>query len=484
MKSKIFCLLWIGILSATVGCLDIDLDENPPSILGPSTFYKTEGDFQAALAGTFRPIYGSGEGFDFDPPFIMTSGAEDIRSDADIFKDLNRLNANGEDFSIIRVWKRLYETISNANAIIGNAENAEGISQEKLDEIDGQAKFIRAFSYFFLTRWFGEVQLTNFNNQQDIENIPQASVNQIYDEIVSNLKDAETKLPASFSEPGRPTKGAAQALLAKVYLTMAGWPLEQTANYELARDKAKEVISSGVYSLLPNFSDLWKQETKFNEEHIFGFYGSIAQNAISAGHLHFATRHWGNNEGGWGDFYSEDRFFEAFPEGPRKEASFTSVFADGTTWQEAGVQPHIAKYRDSGNLIGWGGEDFTILLRYADVLLIYAEAANMAEGGPSNEALEAVNQVRRRAMGIDINTPDDSVDLPSGMSQSEFDEAVLAERNWELAFEFNRWFDLVRKRMVVEVNKKFHPNVSENNRWLPKPSAQLIPGMLEQNPGY
>ncbi len=480
-KKYIFTLL----ILAVFGCADIDLEENPPSLLNPKSFYTTETEFEAALAGTFRPLYSGWSGFDYGYPLIMTSGAEDVRSDAGIFKDLDRLSANDSDQSISNVWRILYQSISNANAIIGNVTNAQGISKQRLGELEGQAKFIRAFNFFFLVRWFGEVQLTTFENQTFIDDLKQSSVKDIYASIIADLKDAETKLPDSFSERGRPTKGAAKALLAKVYLTMAGWPLEDTSNYALARDKAKEVIDEMNYSLEPNFADLWKAENRLtNKEFIFAFYGSTASDGISASHMHTASRFWGNGEGGWGDFHSEERFYDLFPDGPRKDATFTTVFADGTSYVDAGVQPYMAKYRDGGETVGNNGEGFNVMMRYADVLLIYAEAANMAESGPSVKATEYVNMVRRRANGLDVNTPDASVDLPSGMSQLDFDKAVIAERNWELAFELNRWFDLVRKKMVVEVNQAVHPNVSINNRLLPKPSAQLIPGILEQNSGY
>jgi len=480
-KAFIFLIL---ICASFGGCADIELNETPPSLLSPNSFFTTESEFQAALAGTFRALYTGYTGFDYGYPLIMTSGAEDVRSDAGIFRDMDRLSANGSDQSVSNVWRQLYQSISNANTIIENLNNAQDISDQALGEIEGQAKFIRAFSYFYLVRWFGEVQLTTFENQGDVENLRQSSVAEIYASIIKNLKDAETKLPDSFSDKGRPTKGAAKALLAKVYLTMAGWPIEDASNYKLARDKAFEVMSLG-YDLEPSFADLWKEENKLiNNEFIFTFYGSIASNGDSGSHMHIASRHWGNGEGGWGDFFSEDRFYNEFPDSPRKDATFTSVFSDGTSWIDAAVQPHMAKYRDAGETIADDGQGFNVMLRYADVLLIYAEAANMAEGSPSANALEAINKVRRRAMGLDVNTPNASVDLTSAMSQQDFDEAVLDERNWELAFELNRWFDLVRRKMVVEVNQGLHPNVTEQNRLLPKPSSQLIPGILEQNSGY
>ncbi|MEC3905518.1 RagB/SusD family nutrient uptake outer membrane protein [Tamlana sp. 2201CG12-4] len=470
-------LLFIA-LFALGSCADVELDETPPSLLSPESFFTTESEFQAALAGTFLPLYSSWGGFDYAYPLIMTSGAEDVRSDAGIFRNLNSLSANDNDQSIVAVWQRMYQTIGNANVIIGNLKNAQGIPEDKLNAIEGQAKFIRAFCYFYMVRWFGEIQLTTFENQGDIENLRQSPVADVYASIIENLKDAEAKLPVSFPERGRPTQGAAKALLAKVYLTMAGWPIEDTSNYDLARDKAKELIDAGMYSLEANFEDLWKQVNRLtNTEFIFGFYGSIENDGAVSSHMHTASRHWGNGENGWGDFHSETRFFDVFPDGLRKDASFTSVFADGMTFEEAGVEPYIAKYRDAGGTVrgGLAGEGFNVLLRYADVLLMYAEAANMAEGGPSSDAYNAINAVRQRA-GL--------ADLTAGLSQSDFDDAVIAERNWELAFEMNRWFDLVRKKMVVEVNEDVHSGVTENNRLLPKPGAQLIPGILEQNPGY
>ena len=478
MKNIKYKVIILTALLSFGSCADIELEETPPSLLNPDTFFTTEGEFDAALAGAFLPLYSGWEGFDYAYPLIMTSGGEDVMSFAGIYRDLDRLSANDNDQSINAVWKRIYQTIGNANAIIGNLGNAQGISEERLGEIEGQAKFIRAFCYFYLVRWFGEVQLTTFENQSDIENVRQSSVEDIYASIVGNLIDAENKLPASFSERGRPTRGAAKALLAKVYLTMTGWPIEDPSYYALARDKANEVIGSGTYSLEPNFANLWAQSNRLtNTEFIFGFYASIENEGSASSHMHTASRHWGNGEGGWGDFNSETRFFNAFPNGSRKDASFTSVFADGMTFVQAGVEPYIAKFRDAGQTVsnGLAGEGFNIQLRYADVLLIYAEAANMAENGPSTEAYNAINMVRQRA-GL--------VDLTAGMSSSDFDDAVIAERNWELAFEMNRWFDLVRKKMVVEVNQDVHSGVTELNRLLPKPGAQLIPGMLDQNPGY
>ena len=189
---------------------------------------------------------------------------------------------------------------------------------------------------------------------------------------------------------------------------------------------------------------------------------------------------------------SEARFFNTFPEGPRKAATFHTVFKDAknTTWQKSNIgQPYMAKYRDAGAaasfdgpIASFDGDGFFVMSRYAEVLLTYAEAANMAESGPSAAALEAINQVRRRAGGNDQTL---YPDLKAGLSQADFDKAVIAERAWELAFENKRWFDLVRKEKVVEVNKDLYPNVSAKNMLVPKPQRELdLMKNLKQNAGY
>jgi hypothetical protein len=456
----------------------VDLNENPPSNLSPQNYYTSEDEFNSALTGIIKALYSDWSGFDYGYDLILASGAEDVRSDADIFKNFDRLIPNDREVVIHDFWQKAYIAISNANTLIANLQNAQNLREEVIDPIEGQARFLRAFTYFYLVRFFGQVQVTTYENQSDIAHVKQSAIEEVYTNvIIPDLKIAEEKLPLSFAEKGRPTRGAAKTLLAKVYLTMAGWPVKQPdVYYPLAMEKASEIMDSldvYGYDLETDYADLWKQENKLtSKEFIFTFYGSIAEGGVGGSHMDIATRYWGNGEGGWGDYYSETRFFDAFPEGRRKEATFTSVFADGTTFLEALTQPHIAKYREGGNRVGTNAEGFRPVLRYADVLLIYAEAANYVNNGPTTGALNALNEVHIRA-GLDR--------LPRGMMQQEFDKAVLDERAWEFACEGDRWHDLVRREMVVSANVDEHPNVKPSARLLPKPGTEIIPGILEQN---
>ncbi|KGE15622.1 RagB/SusD family nutrient uptake outer membrane protein [Sphingobacterium deserti] len=481
-----------------MGC--VKLEERPEGNVVPENFYRTTGDFEGAIVGLFRPLYGGYNGFDFDYPFIAGCGAEDIHTVVGRWRFMESLTATASQFDEITtpLWRGAYGSINNANIILSNLPHAEGITAEKMADFEGQARFMRAFSYFNLVRWFGEVPIITAENRTIADEVGQSGIQQIYDLIVDDLVDAESKLPVAFIEKGRPTRGAAKALLAKVYLTMAGWPLNQTEKYALARDKSKEVIDMGVYSLEPDFGSLWLVANKAsNREFIFALYGTSTNGTVSASHLHLSTRQWDGGENGWGDFQSDKRFFEQFPAGRRKEASFYTVSLNGLRWEDSNYgQPYIAKYRDGGapcgpNEVcnGENGDGFLPILRYADVLLMYAEAANMSEGSPSADALAAINQVRRRALGENSNTqPNTSADLSGSLSREEFDKAVLDERNWELAFEQNRWFDLVRRDLLAQKlgAPEWYPS-GQFRKLLPKPTTEILlikNNGLVQNEGY
>lgn len=490
--------LLLSFLFALLFSACVDLEEQTPGKLTTETLYKTQSDMDAAVPGLYYPLFGGYRAFDFDWPIVMTGGAEDVSSQAGIFVPFDELRAKSGSGSISTMWEALYKAINNANAIIGNIENIPETKDR--NDVEGQARFIRAMCYFYLTRWFGEIQVITFENQSIAAEVEQSTISEIYDLIIDDLEKAEILLPVSMGEQSSlPTSGAAKALLAKVYLTVAGWPLNQgVPAYALARDKADELITgelSGVFRLESDFSMLWDANNKFNtDEFIFILHG-IASIGDNASHHHVASRP--PVDGGWGDWYTEERFLNAFPEGPRKDISFRLVFSDGSHWSENNVpggapgQPFTGKYRNPGGDCGYEnvgcsehGAGFFPILRYADVLLIYAEAANLAEGSPSEKTYAALNMVRRRAAGFDPNISNDSIDL-SGLSMNEFDIFVLDERNWELAFEANRWFDLVRRDLVIEVNEGVHDNVTIEDYLLPKPALQvsLSPG-LDQNPGY
>ena len=478
-------LIGMSILFFCVSCAD--LSENLTGQPTTDKFFHNLTDFESFISGAYTPLvrlYGS------DVPYVAGSGAEDVSTPVVRWKGFEQININsvGNPEEITdELWNNYYSSISQCNTMIQVISQNTDVPKEKLLSIDGEARFLRAFNYFQLVRWFGEVPLLTEENQTNAAQEPQSTIAQIYDQIVDDLKVAETTLPDTHDTPKRPSRWAAKALLAKVYLAMAGFPLNETSNYALARDKAKEVIDKKMYRLENNFFDLWLWVNRItNSEFIFAIYASSDNGTGS--YVNRAVRPWDHGENGWGDWTSDKRFLENYPEGDssRLKGTFYLTMIDGTSWENTDyAQPYVGKLRDGGAKIGGyydaaissNGDGFFCMLRYSDILLIYAEAANQAEGAPSKAAYNAINEVRERAGMANL----------SNLSMSQFDKAVLDERNWELAFECNRWFDLCRRHILKETMSVYYPDakIDDHNYLLPKPNDQLsIMIGLQQNPGY
>jgi hypothetical protein len=351
--------------------------------------------------------------------------------------------------------------------------------QSQKDRALGQAHFMRALAYFNLARMCGEVPLvTELSISYDIK---KATVAEVYAQMVDDLSKAETLLPVSFASApnasdlekqtayARPSMGAAKSLLASVYLTMAGYPVKDASKYALAAQKAKEVIDNEAgynYTLLPNYADLWKAANNINRETVFGCYfnntvGDWSDGGTWAnGNMNAPMAFKPGDFGGWDDVFAEIAFFNEFPAGPRKDATFltegqNTPDAPVLVWQNfATKHPYYKKWLDVpgfkenslGDFIDWWSSRTAPVIRYAEVLLVYAEAKTMS-GGPDDLAYTCVNRVRNRA-GLD--------DLPTGLTADAFRDSVLAERKWEFAgLEPNaRWFDMLRTETVEAATAK------------------------------
>lgn len=469
------------------GCTE-DLTERPESLISPDNFYQTEADFNAAITGIHKSYFvGSGGAwsvFDNYIAIFLCAGAEDTNSKGD--NRFNRLDVDVNSEQIVTAWRNIYQAINEANMVISRLPDADQVSDGRKKEYEGQARYLRALGYFYLVRWFGEIPLITEENMDDVANAGQATVAETYAKIIEDLTFAKNNLPVS-SVRTRPTRGAASLMLASAYLNMTGWPLHDVSKYAPARDEAKAVMDMNVYALEQNYEDLWKVSNKLtSKELIFIFNGVIG----AGSNFDICARP--GEEGGWEDMFSEARYLYAFPAGPRKEYTFHTDFFDAahTNWINSGQkQPFMWKFRDAGAkgdatalAIFGDAEGFFPIARYAEALLIFAEADAMTAGAPTPEALEALNRVRRRAGGYDQSV---YPDLPPGLSLDAFVGEVINERFWEFGFELIRWFDLVRKEMVEEANKDLYPHVSKKNYLMPKPPADvaMIKG-LTQNPGY
>lgn len=483
-KLLALCLLF----SATTGCISLeeDIDAQPTS----DKFFDELDDYYNFMLGAYQPqiqLYGG------DEFYCLGAAAEDIFVPIDRWKgfEVADINSVGNPDEVTGTpWNYSYKTIGICNTILQIVRDSD-LSAAELAPVVGEAKFLRALCYFNMTRWFRKVPLITEDNMAEAATYPDTPVADIYTQIVSDLTAAEGSLPDERSGESyfRPTSWAAKALLSKVYLTMAGYPLNQSSYYALARDKASEVISPRIFDLEPVYFDLWLwNNRKTNSEFIFTFFADWRRGDQT--YVNCAIRPWEGGEGGWGDWSSDKRYLEEFPRGDesRVKGTFYLTLIDGTPWYETSDnQPFVGKLRDAGeNSGGYAGpwnypngnaDGFFSVIRFSEVLLIYAEAANMAEGNPSEEAYRAVNRVRRRA-GLD--------DLQE-LRREAFDKAVLDERKWELAFENQRWFDICRRQLLPQVIRSYYPerSVDEHNYWMPKPHDQFgIMTGIEQNEGY
>lgn len=484
MKKTIKYILPALLAFAAVSCsLKEDLTGQPTA----DKFFGTVSDFNSFMTGAYDPLvilYGS------DVPYVAGAGAEDVFTSVVRWKGFEQANINSvgnPDELTSELWNSYYSSISSCNTMIRIIGENTKIAKEKLLPIKGEALFLRAFNYFNLVRWFGKVPLLLVDNQEKAATEKESEVADIYTQIVNDLVEAEKILPDSQADASKPSKITASALLSQVYLTMAGYPLNKTEYYASARDAAAKVIDSNEYSLEPTFFNLWLYDNRLiNPEFIFAFYASSSNG--TGGYVNRAIRPEDHGEGGWADWTSDERYLNEFPHGneSRVEGTFYLTLMDGTPWQESTMkQPYVGKLRDGGSKAGgyYGAptankaDGFYCMIRYSDILLVYAEAANKAEGKPSEAAYKALNDVRARA----------GLEACSGLSTDNFDKAVLDERKWELAFECSRWFDIVRRHILKETITKYYPeaSVDEHNYLLPKPYEQLtIMQGIEQNPGY
>jgi hypothetical protein len=294
---------------------------------------------------------------------------------------------------------------------------------------------------------------------------------------------ATENLPATWPDyPGRPGADAAKTLLAKVYLTMAGFPINDATNYPKARDMAKQVIDAGTHDLVPEIDKVFDMSNSFGPEIMWSFINATDEYVIE-------PQIWlpGEMADGWGDVVPERAWAEAFPEEPRKNAYLLLEDWNGnswTTWDQG--TPSVKKFlMDSRENLekGVSYQNMSIL-RFADALLIFAEAENMANGGPTQAAVDAVNRIIDRATGGVENAADPRVTI--SMSKQAFDDAVIQQRNLELCFEYDRWFDICRKRILDKVSlPQYLPNYNIEDYLLPIPQNDLrLNLLLIQNPGY
>ncbi len=533
MKSKIILILAVIVFFVSCESNEDFLEEKTKGKLFLDSFMNDAAELEMMNNSLYR-YWCSAINRNYESFEIKCASADDILGTGNQRIYYNEMEVNmditsGGDNDIRKGWDRAYETINMANSIINNYHNAEGtVSESELNAWAAQAHFIRAFTYFWTVRFFNNIPLITDAFVPDTEKeITCSPSRDVYDLIVSDLEFAEEWLPVTWTgymkEGGAVTKGAAKSLLASVYLHMAGFPINGgNEYYAKARDKAKEVIDNAGeygYALREHFWQVWdpywsayaipKDEIIIWFERTTTDYSRRAP--MPSRPIEFS---------GWESMIAERGFYNRFPEGERKEFTFVTDFyqssgnyyhytdltckhpcyrklwADDLTpgWEWENRNEPDSKWLTGMDLsASWKSTRPTIVMRYPDVLLMYAEAKARTDG-PDALAYQCLNDVRNRAYK-GVGTTEASV---SDLSTEEFIDTVVWERAWEFAgMEFSsRWFDLQRLELVEKATTEWRDETEEKyvlkkpytkkDYFLPIPSAEvtLNPNLANNNPEF
>lgn len=461
------------------------LDEDPKAFIAANNFYKTTDDAEAAVIAIHNAMNSGTHTLYNRLIQISTEMATDDyeagpRARNAHVRALSNLTHDASNDRMLELWRQSYDGINRANVAIDNISNNPNLNSQKDQDLVNEAKFLRAVLYFNLVRWFGNVPLVLHETKSltaealNVTNTPEAEV---YAQIERDLLDAQA-LPVQQQINGRPTAGAAKSILSKVYLTQKKW--------QLAAEKSKEVIDSGLYDLFENYADVFNVATKNGKEHIYSaqFKGLSNWNGNMLASSSAPTSVPGIAGDHADALHTAGGLFESFAENDdRKYITFAVEFVSPTDGKTYTTIPHFNKYFDSTTPASPGqSSKNTPIIRFAEVLLIYAEAANEYQNVPSTAAYEAIDRVRERA-GIPLLS-----EIAPALSKDDFREAIFEERRKELVFEYQRWFDLARRGsdyFVTKLKAAGKTNAQPKHIHFPIPQRELdLNRKLEQNPDW
>lgn len=473
---KYLKILSVFSLLILISCDKDFLDKTPPDKLPEDGFIDSPDRAKLAINGIYQQLQSSALYADYLPKFLDVPAGEYLLSNTSPLA-LNNFSYDPSDTYILNTYAAFYTGIKRANSVI--AELPSVTMDENLKaRFMGEAKFLRAFFYWSLTDMWGDVIIiTEPMKNPDEALIAKSAQEEVYKLIIQDLKDAIASLPETYgsNDKGRVTKGAAESLLGKAYL--------YTKDYIKAEEMLNNVIVSGNYELMEEFDHIWNRNYENNKESIFevqfadiGGSGTTTRN----------QSHLPGVNGGTGSHPVTQRIFDAFKkDDPRRGYS---IFKDGDVFA-----PHLTStninldfYNASWSPTGYnvrkgmvpilylqGGGTNQPIIRFADVLLMYAEATN--ENGKFQEALNAINKVRQRP-SVDMAP----LSIETTATQKDIFEAIVYERQAELAFEGHRFSDL-RRWGLAEIELR-SIGYLPRHRFLPLPQLEVdINPQLVQN---
>lgn len=471
MKTKVY--IYIGAILGMTSCADLDL--NPLSQGSSESWYSNETEINMSVNDLYRSVFW---------PDLADSWTDDY-TNREALTPITNATINGEWGTINSIWANTYKVIARSNTILLNLNKVEGtVPQATIDEFEGNALFVRAQKYAELTFLFGDVIYSEgILTLDEAFSLSRTDKNTIKEAVYRDFDKASELLPISYgsSENQKATKGAALALKARYALQMG--------DFDIARDAAKACIELGAYSLHSDFNNLFLTQTRNPEEVIFAMPRSRALNSTW-----YVRDFLPRNAGGWGgaqapswDLFSSFLCTDGLPidESPlydphnpfenRDPRCSATIVEFGSRHLNFTYQPHpdslevmnfntgvmqsnndtravaafasfngllLQKGVDEDWLPNFNAENDRILMRYADVLLMYAEGS-IESGQIDQSVLDAINQVRARAYQVDF-TDESSYPAVTTMDPLELRKAIRFERRMEFAFEGNRYRDLIR----------------------------------------
>jgi len=458
----------------------------PPQAQQPSvTFWKTPED---ALKGV-NAIYANLRSWNnvaFNAIVIESTGSDEADkgstpTDATFFNFYDQFTVTSTHGSLLDFWTGQYQNINLCNQVLDNIPNI-AMDETLRNRYLAEAKFVRAYSYFRLVRAYGNVVLRLHVPKDNTEyNLPQSDKATVYAQIEKDLTEAAAVLPQSYgaADLGRATKGAAIGLHAKVAMYQNKW----TDVLALTN----QVMTMG-YDLFPDFEKGFRTQNENNIESLFEVQAELVPNNPDASNSQYSQVQGVAGIMGWGFNTPSEALANAFETGdPRKDA--TILFKGETTPQgdlipttvpnERYNQKSYVPFAMRVSGFNEGAQQNFRVLRFADVLLMNAEAAN--ELGNTAQALTSLNRVRARARGGNNNI------LPNVTTtdKNALRQAIWKERQVELAMENDRYFDVIRQGRAAAVFGPKGWKANKNEVWpIPQNEIELSGNLLKQNPGY
>ena len=503
MKHKLYLALIIVV--ALTSCEKRFLEEEPRSVLNPGNFYVDEAGLIAGVNAAYaslRPIYGESE-----VPFRLTLLGTDIftHGKGTLGLPFNNYNPdlNSSAGEVAELWRNLYRTVNITNNVINAAPDVLMDADQK-NRLVSESMFIRSLAYYWLAQQFGAVPLRTEPTQGVITEATRTPTVEIYQRMVTDLKDAESKLSSSYPQAGRITKGAVQHLLSKFYLLLEDW--ENAALY------AQRVIEDNGYVLEPVFFDIFLHTNQMNKEIIFSVqYENDPANSGAGNQSHLFFQNSYSDIPGmmrvlmWGrpfSRYAPTTFLMSlYDDATDSRTDIWRTFDDyyynnaaalppgksvgdpiDESWRgKIEFHPTLLKFWDPSrpnvNEVR-GNKDF-IVFRLGESYLIAAEA--LMRQNKQADGVIYFNEIRRRAARAGAN-------LDITAAQLTIDN-ILDERARELAGEMNRWFDLVRTGKAKERIMAHAPNGQAFKdafvlRPIPQEELDRLSVPMSQNPGY